>query len=422
MQGAEFVNDLCSNYLVIPYEGGEADFALRMLKENRTEGFLPMELRRMDGRAFLYYNISGMQNMEILYAERPVGQKEFRTFMWHLHEAIELSRELFLPGNGICLEPSAIFWDLGTQKWEFVYIPGKDGREESDIQREREQLAEFLVMRADYEDRKLTETIYRFYEEICAGRMYLNSFLEREKPEEEWRAEKKPEISEQEEIIDAEILESGDGETSEQDGGEGNPETSKSRAVRGILSVLWCAAAAVTFLMGRTRREIIIPGGAAVVLLTVLILCTRRKRKSVSEAGNPEDTAENYMEENISYEIESWGTQESAAEEKTVFMDVRQEQERKLYGIGKSRQQKIFLDRLPCTVGKDKTLVNHIISDSSVSRMHVRFFEEEGSLWMQDLNSTNGTYHNGLRLRPNERVMLEPEDEVGLGRTQFVYR
>ena len=41
---------------------------------------------------------------------------------------------------------------------------------------------------------------------------------------------------------------------------------------------------------------------------------------------------------------------------------------------------------------------------------------------MQDLNSTNGTYHNGLRLRPNEKVMLEVEDEVGLGRVQLVFR
>ena len=41
---------------------------------------------------------------------------------------------------------------------------------------------------------------------------------------------------------------------------------------------------------------------------------------------------------------------------------------------------------------------------------------------MQDLNSTNGTYHNGMRLSPNERVILEAEDEIGFGQAQFVFR
>ena len=29
----EFINDLCCNYLTIPYEGREEDFALRMMTE-----------------------------------------------------------------------------------------------------------------------------------------------------------------------------------------------------------------------------------------------------------------------------------------------------------------------------------------------------------------------------------------------------
>ena len=418
MQGVEYVNDLCCNYLVIPYGGKEEDFALRMLKENRTEGFLPIELRRMDGETLLYYNISGMQNMEIIYGEKPVGQKEFQTFMWQLHEVIEYGRELFLPGSGICLEPTAIFWNLGTQRWEFLYIPGKGGREEADIQREREQLAEFLVMRVDYEDKKLTETVYRFYEEICAGRMYPDSFLERgrEEPEERQR----PEIPEKEEIVVWDDPEEED--CTEQDSVRKRSVTRMGRIGRGALAVLWCAVIALTFWLGRTRQEILMPGGAAAVLLTALLIFTGRKERRIPEEKNFLDMDTEDTEEDISCEIENRREEETSAEEKTVFMDIRQEQERKLYGIGKSRQQKIFLDRLPCTVGKDKMLVNHTISDSSVSRMHVRFFEEEGDLWMQDLNSTNGTYHNGLRLRPNEKVILEPEDEVGFGRMQFVYR
>ncbi|MDE6950472.1 MAG: FHA domain-containing protein, partial [Lachnospiraceae bacterium] len=46
----------------------------------------------------------------------------------------------------------------------------------------------------------------------------------------------------------------------------------------------------------------------------------------------------------------------------------------------------------------------------------------EETVWMQDLNSTNGTYHNGMRLKPHEKVALETEDEIGFGQMQFVFR
>lgn len=426
MQRIEFVNDLRCNYLTIPYEGGEGDFALRMLMGNITDGFLPMELRRLDGQAYLYYNISGMQNMEIIYAEKTIDREAFQNFIWHLHDAIEQSRELFLPGDGICLEPSLIFWNLGTQRWEFAYVPKSSENEVADMQRNREELAEFLVMRIDYEDKKLTEVAYRFYEEICAGRMEPDIFWEKEemKEKEEKKTEQRQEIEEDCVTDDWEIEEPEELMRESERNTEMTMEKEReSNGMKKILLILWCATVAVTFLLGRTRQEIILPGGAIAVLLTVLLLFIQIRQKRSRQEAVPEKTDMIYVEnKEIPYSLEDREPEKEAEEEKTVYMDIRQEQERKLYGVGKFRKEKIFLGGLPCTIGKDKTLVNHIISDSSVSRMHARFFTEEENLWMQDLNSTNGTYHNGLRLRPNEKVILEPEDEVGFGRVQFVFR
>ena len=180
MREIEFVNDLCCNYLVMRYEGEEEDFALRMMTQNTSASFLPIELRRLNGETFLYYNISGMQNMEVLFGEKQVDREIFQDFMWQLHGAIEESRELFLPGDGICLRPAALFRELGTGQWKFTYIPVLGENETGSMQQERESLAEFLVMHMDYEDRELTESVYRFYEEISEGANILwgNLFLE----------------------------------------------------------------------------------------------------------------------------------------------------------------------------------------------------------------------------------------------------
>lgn len=417
MQGIEFINDLRCNYLTLPYEGEENDFALRMLTENVAEGFLKMELRRMDGRAYLYYNISGMQSMEIIYMEKVMDKKAFQAFMWQLHDAIEQSRELFLPGDGICLEPSALFWNLGEEKWEFVYVPGREGE---DVEKEREHFAEFLVEKTDYSDRELTDAVYRFYEEVCAGRMYPESFLDEERE----KAREKETERETGQDLTIESWEEGEWETINEFDAEDEPET-KQKPERGgliiILCLLWCVSVALTFFAGRIMQELILPGGVVTVLLTALLLYVQIKKRREEEKAEPEKVDVVYREEGILYGAEREEI-EKAEEEKTVYMDIRQDQERKLYGIGKFRQQKVCLEKLPCVVGKDKALVNQMISDSSVSRMHARFFVEEEHLWMQDLNSTNGTYHNGLRLKPNEKVVLEVEDEVSFGRVQFIFR
>ena len=419
----EFVNDLCCNYLTIPYRGEEGDFALRMMTENVTDVFLAVELRRLDGQIFLYYKISGMQNMEILYTEKQIDRNMFRIFMQQLHEAMEQSRELFLAGYGICLEPSSLFWDLGEERWKFIYIPGRDERESEEIQSEREKLAEFLVMHMDCEDRELTGIIYRFYEEVCEGKILPDfwgkkviSEKMREVPQEE--KEKTPEL-------EAALAEGQDFEDSEENREEGELKERSTRSGKKMpvtLCAFLCAAAVATLAAGRVMPDMIIAGTGITVLLAGLLLVAlmRRQNKNEKEENKPEDII--YEESENIYGIEEEERGGYLPEEKTVYMDLQREQERKLYGVGKFRRQKIFLDALPCLIGKDKTLVNHIITDASVSRIHAKFFAEQEMIWMQDLNSTNGTYHNGMRLRPNERVKLEPEDEIGFGQAQFIFR
>ena len=271
MQGADFVNDLCNNYLAVFYRGEENDFALRMLMENAAKGFLPIELRRLDGQTYLYYNISGMQSMEIIYAEKLIEREAFQNIMWQLHDAIEQSRELFLPGDGICLEPALIFWNLGMQRWEFVYVPQDSEKETAKIQKEREEFAEFLVMKIDYEDKKLTEAVYRFYEEICAGRMSPEFFGENERADEKW--EKWPEnetsaemMEKKDAVTDVWEIDEPEEITEECEHTVAKKETGK-RWKRALFMV-WCVSVAITFLWGRVMREIILPGGAITALLT----------------------------------------------------------------------------------------------------------------------------------------------------------
>lgn len=54
-----------------------------------------------------------------------------------------------------------------------------------------------------------------------------------------------------------------------------------------------------------------------------------------------------------------------------------------------------------------------MLGEATISRCHARFFCESGSLWIEDLGSTNGTQLNGKRVT---RAELSLGDEVRMGK------
>ena len=55
------------------------------------------------------------------------------------------------------------------------------------------------------------------------------------------------------------------------------------------------------------------------------------------------------------------------------------------------------------------------MNDQSISRLHARIIKETDGYYLEDMNSTNGTFKNGLQLQPYERRKLEEGDEITLG-------
>ena len=77
---------------------------------------------------------------------------------------------------------------------------------------------------------------------------------------------------------------------------------------------------------------------------------------------------------------------------------------------------------LPLTIGKFSNLSDVVLKDPTVSRIHARVLREDGEMYIQDLNSKNGTFINGKRLLPNEKMVIIPDDEIAFGKCSFAYR
>jgi pSer/pThr/pTyr-binding forkhead associated (FHA) protein len=61
-----------------------------------------------------------------------------------------------------------------------------------------------------------------------------------------------------------------------------------------------------------------------------------------------------------------------------------------------------------------------VLEDDEISARHARILFADAGFWVEDLETTNGTFVNGERIQ--ERTRLRNEDLVRLGRTLLQFR
>lgn len=66
-------------------------------------------------------------------------------------------------------------------------------------------------------------------------------------------------------------------------------------------------------------------------------------------------------------------------------------------------------------VGRDPKVCDLVVSDTSISRVHARISLVNGDLHIEDLDSTNGTFLDGKKLRPSTPVLMKSSASLMFG-------
>jgi len=73
--------------------------------------------------------------------------------------------------------------------------------------------------------------------------------------------------------------------------------------------------------------------------------------------------------------------------------------------------------------GKTNQHIDGVLAnESSVSRVHCVVIHENCKYFLQDLGSVNGTYVNGMRLKPEQKYPIQSDDKVSIAKVDFVVR
>ena len=156
-----YYRDAMHSYMVLQSAQSVENYQYRMLAANQVPGLLRSSLRFIDGECFLYYEITCMQSLSCLFAQRPIGGEEATCLLRALAAVYARMADYLLDREGLLLEPEYIFMDLGKGSFFFVYSPDlpADGTENSLV-----RLLAFLSERADGMERGAQRLLYR----LCA--------------------------------------------------------------------------------------------------------------------------------------------------------------------------------------------------------------------------------------------------------------
>jgi len=393
MLQTEFVRNLNCNYerILLDVNPENKRYQYCILSRGGIKGLLASSLRYINGQAYLYYDISSKQNVVQLYSTKPLTRKWLKDFLWSFRRIREELSRFLLDEQHILWFPQEIFRDLESDAFFFLYVPYYE--EDNGFK----NLLEFMVEHIDYDDEELVECVYRMYEQFeNSGWDYLQQGIFKDAEVLDKIEEEKLNTEQPVQRADY-IYESGNAAavSGDMDSSVDKEEKEYRQADSNVAEAKSEKKGLMTVLRGKRRKD-------------------KEQRESYQNMLQSQLNGYAVAEE-TPYGEEEWG--------RTVFMELPQEIVENHHGLytpdGKLLAK---VEKSSVTIGKKKEEVDVVLEDISVSRMHARILKEGEKVYLEDLNSTNGTFKNGLRMEPYERRELEVGDEIRIGARDLVYR
>lgn len=377
-----FAKDYRHNYLIVEMDGRNENktYAVKMITENPIKGLLRCQKRNINGEMLLYYEITSRQSMKALFERQPFKMCHLQSFFRELKVVNEELAGYLLSVENLFLQPDYIYCDLQANAYFFLFYPGEESMPEESFQ----EFVSFVMAHMDAEDMQMVEAVYQMADLFQKQQLVLDEILV-------WFEENFGETTDRENKIN---------QNKRFDVQEENQMISSRTEYENQAGILSSKRKPLRW--NQRIRE----------WFQHKFFAQNTDKKTPDEHERSYRKTPEIFEEEVPV----------LEDDRTMYIPWVENSDNKLYGIGKGNKYHISLSHLPLTVGKMAGAVDMVIHEPSVSRLHAKFSREGNRFYITDLNSTNGTFRNGIRLEPNDTQLIEPGDEIGLGKLKFIYR
>ncbi len=416
-----FERTLSGSYMKIKAENVAA-FDEQMLQKQKLSGLLPMEKCYVDGGVWYWYDISGKQSLDTFCRIKPLGEAFLKQILCSVCAQMEILEQHLIYTSCLQLEPELIYIVNHTQEIVFTALPGAEG----EVAQGFCALMEYLLTKIDHKDAQAVRLAYEIYERTLQEGYRIKDIRDAifavSEPQSHNTYMKESES--QTMTPDSYTINSGESgmmlreslnKTEKQWMLANETEkrcepTSETRKQRNEIKKQWKPANGIKeeTMGGKPAAQSVTTSKCKQIFSKMLKIWDEWKQKMKADQPKedwlvvrPEDDVEEAASVNVHAQIHP-----------TICLtDYREHPEGLLLYEGYEHFDNIRLGEKTVQVGQSEESDIKIAKDT-ISRIHARIEYREEEYYLEDLNSTNGTFVNDEPLSYKQETQLKTNDIV----------
>lgn len=364
-----YERDVYKSYMKIPSED-EDSYDEKIICKKRIKGTIPFEKCYISGEKEYWYDISGKQALDSYLKINSLGREVFENLILGICNQLEILEWNLVDVSCLTMVPECIFLNNTGEEIFFVLYPKSKGDTFLELQR----LIEYLLTKLNHEDKEVVQLAYEIYE------ITLNNGYS---------------VADLKEVLLKKRLQ----KENEEDARIDMEQTLKEQQIGNMLEAKKEKKSIENEIYNQLEEKLHVLYEKVSALLN---------GKSIDWTKRTKDN-----KEDIPYVIYP------EEEEKTTFeihptvclTATREEPKGILIYEGLGDYQDFEIAQQICVIGKSHR-VKLQINRETISQFHARIDFENGIYYIEDMNSTNGTYVNEEILSYKERKELSSGDVI----------
>lgn len=355
------------NYMIIEGEWVDVGYEEKMLQENSVDVLLGFYTMEMNGYLQFWYDISGKKSLRDFLEQEGVSEENLYLIFHGISEAYNRLSEYLIREEGIFMDPDTVF--LECKKKEVCVFLCYCPLPHCDFLEQLRNIMRYIIAAVDHRQQKVTELCYELFA-ITEGEFFsladLLPVLQRE--------QETPSL-----ICESDILAAAEEAGVDLFEEEGTDEETKERGFFATIKenfYKW-----------------------------------REKFFSKKEELFPEDD-----------ELPDLEFDEVNCDTETMILAANPNFccGKLMYESGGNGDKDYIITHSPFRIGSKEGGNDAVLHSPVVSRYHAKIYKRDGAYYLEDLNSTNGTYLNGQMISYHEVMPIKSKDTISFA--DVIYR
>ena len=385
-------------------------YELQMLMRCKVPGLLPMEIIVTEQGYRYLYDISGKQQIVDYLTGQKLGCVCLQNLLFCLQGVCSRIQEYLLREDGICLDLEFIYVNLEDGSLQFTYLPFY----EKNLPRAFQECMEQLLRMIDHKDQEAVELGYQVYQLCIQDNISIGNVLDNVLGKKQFQEEPLQLNREREQEVGVKCAK----RAPEVEGTEENSywqtrEEKKFCNSSGFQQISKIREMVKEYLSKWKQKY------------GCLWINKKEKTRNPKITQIKEDNRNHkkMMQEQMDDGRKDGSLIQKVSARPTEILEVSENKPLgKLVYQGSRGCNDIDVEGEYFLLGKNSAQVNGVIDAEGVSRLHARITRQEEGYFIEDLNSTNGTFKNGLRMQPYEKRRLEKDDELRFGKVEYIFQ